>query len=84
MNKAANTTMSQSQTTADNVSFRNEHPAVGDSREELIAGLRQAQKVINPKYFYDELGSQLFDRITRLPEYYPSRTEIDILTRHRQ
>ena len=84
MSKAENTTMSQSPTTPDNVSFRNEHPAVGDSREELVAGLRQAQKVINPKYFYDERGSQLFDRITRLPEYYPTRTEIDILTRHRQ
>ena len=84
MNKAEHNTMSQSQTTTSNVSFRNEHPAEGDSREELLRGLRQAQKVINPKYFYDERGSRLFDRITRLPEYYPTRTEIEILTQHRQ
>ena len=76
--------MSHIQAAESNVSFCNEHPAAGDNREELLAGLTQAQKVINPKYFYDEKGSQLFDRITRLPEYYPTRTEIDILTRHRQ
>lgn len=69
---------------AGNVSFRNEHPTAGDNREELLAGLQQVQKVINPKYFYDERGSRLFDRITRLPEYYPTRTEIEILTRHRR
>jgi dimethylhistidine N-methyltransferase len=68
---------------ASNVSFRNEHPAVGDSQEELLEGLLKAQKVINPKYFYDQRGSELFDLITRLPEYYPTRTEIDILTRNR-
>ena len=62
----------------ENVSFRDEHPAAGDSREEILAGLAQAQKVINPKFFYDQRGSELFDEITRLPEYYPTRTEIDI------
>ena len=84
MNKPEQSTDSLTLTAAGNVSFRNEHPAAGDNREEVLAGLKQAQKVINPKYFYDEKGSQLFDRITRLPEYYPTRTEIDILTRHRQ
>ena len=84
MNKAEQSTDSLTLTKAGNVSFRNEHPAAGDNREEVLAGLKQAQKVVNPKYFYDEKGSQLFDRITRLPEYYPTRTEIDILTRHRQ
>jgi len=64
----------------ENVSFRDEHPAAGDSREEILAGLAQAQKVINPKFFYDQRGSELFDEITRLPEYYPTRTEIGILT----
>jgi len=68
----------------DNVTFQNAHPAPGDSRSELMASLQREQKLINPKYFYDERGSQLFDRITRLPEYYPTRTEIDILSRHRQ
>jgi dimethylhistidine N-methyltransferase len=84
MNNPEKNTVNHIQATESNVSFCNEHPAAGDSREELLAGLTQAQKVINPKYFYDEKGSQLFDRITRLPEYYPTRTEIDILTRHRQ
>ena len=42
-------------------------------REDLIAGLSQPQKQIPPKYFYDAAGSRLFDRICRLPEYYPTR-----------
>ena len=84
MSKPEQNTVSHIEAAESNVSFCNEHPAAGDNREELLAGLTQAQKVINPKYFYDEKGSQLFDRITRLPEYYPTRTEIDILTRHRQ
>jgi dimethylhistidine N-methyltransferase len=84
MNKAEYNASSQTQATADNVSFRNEHPTVGDSREELLNGLKREQKVVNPKYFYDERGSQLFDRITRLPEYYPTRTEVEILTRNRR
>jgi dimethylhistidine N-methyltransferase len=37
------------------------------------------EKIISPKYFYDERGSKLFDRITRLPEYYPTKTELDIM-----
>ena len=46
---------------------------------EIVAGLMQPQKNISPKYFYDERGSQLFDAITRLPEYYLTATEIDIM-----
>jgi dimethylhistidine N-methyltransferase len=46
---------------------------------EIMAGLRQAEKMISPKYFYDERGSQLFDAITHLPEYYPTETEFSIL-----
>jgi dimethylhistidine N-methyltransferase len=68
----------------DNVTFQHALPAPDDSRSELLASLQREQKLINPKYFYDERGSQLFDRITRLPEYYPTRTEIDILSRHRE
>ena len=49
---------------------------------ELLSGLERTEKTINPKFFYDERGSQLFDRITTVPEYYLTRTEIDILTRH--
>ena len=47
--------------------------------EELLDGLRQPEKRISPKYFYDERGSQLFEAITRLPEYYPTETELGIM-----
>jgi dimethylhistidine N-methyltransferase len=47
--------------------------------DELIDGLRQPEKMISPKYFYDERGSQLFEEITRLPEYYPTETELAIM-----
>jgi dimethylhistidine N-methyltransferase len=46
---------------------------------ELLAGLRQSPPRIAPRYFYDRLGSQLFDEITRTPEYYPTRTELALL-----
>jgi len=42
-------------------------------------GLSRTPKVLPPKYFYDGRGSELFDEITRLPEYYPTRTERSIL-----
>lgn len=50
----------------------------GDEQE-ILAGLMQPQKVISPKFFYDEAGSQLFDEICRQPEYYPTRTEFGIM-----
>ena len=50
-----------------------------DELDELLDGLRQPEKKISPKYFYDERGSQLFDEITRLPEYYPTETELGIM-----
>ncbi|MEO1328020.1 MAG: L-histidine N(alpha)-methyltransferase, partial [Pseudomonadota bacterium] len=48
----------------------------------LLTGLSSAQKTISPKYFYDERGSELFEEITTLPEYYPTRTELSILNEH--
>jgi dimethylhistidine N-methyltransferase len=45
----------------------------------LTNGLRATQKRLEPKFFYDETGSALFDEITRLDAYYPTRTEIGIL-----
>ncbi len=50
--------------------------------DELIDGLRQPRKMISPKYFYDEIGSQLFDEITELPEYYLTDAELDIMRTH--
>lgn len=49
---------------------------------DLMAGLKSRQKTVEPKYFYDEAGSRLFDQITSLPEYYPTRTETAILQDH--
>lgn len=46
---------------------------------EILEGLRGSQKTLPSKYFYDEEGSRLFERITRLEEYYPTRTELGIL-----
>jgi L-histidine Nalpha-methyltransferase len=50
-----------------------------DETDAIVAGLRQTQKTISPKYFYDEAGSRLFEDITRLPEYYLTNTELDIM-----
>ena len=49
---------------------------------EVIAGLTATPKHLPPKYFYDLAGSALFDRITRLPEYYPTRSELGLLSQH--
>ena len=59
-----------------------QHDASDDERAEVIDGLRQPLKTISPKYFYDERGSQLFDQITELPEYYLTRTELSIMNRY--
>ena len=50
---------------------------------DVIAGLTDDPKHLPAKYFYDRAGSDLFDRITRLPEYYPTRTELGLLEQHR-
>jgi dimethylhistidine N-methyltransferase len=46
---------------------------------DVIAGLTHHPKYLSPKYFYDATGSNLFEQITVLPEYYPTRTELEIL-----
>jgi dimethylhistidine N-methyltransferase len=51
-------------------------------RRDVLAGLAQDPKVIPARWFYDHRGSELFEEITRLPEYYPTRAEVEILTRH--
>ncbi|GBU17645.1 MULTISPECIES: L-histidine N(alpha)-methyltransferase [Methylobacterium] len=47
--------------------------------DDVLAGLAKPQKELPAKYFYDAAGSELFEAITRLPEYYPTRTELSIL-----
>lgn len=49
---------------------------------DLKQGLARQRKSISPKYFYDAAGSALFDQICKLPEYYPTRTELSILHKH--
>ncbi|EED32351.1 probable methyltransferase [gamma proteobacterium NOR5-3] len=75
--------MNKSLGTISRVSFRDEHPDLGDGRAEILAGLALPQKRVNPKWFYDQRGSELFDQITRLPEYYPTRTETAIINENR-
>ena len=49
---------------------------------DVRAGLTKPFKELSPRYFYDGRGSELFERITELPEYYPTRCEREILERH--
>ena len=51
-------------------------------RRDVLAGLADRPKHLPPKWFYDERGSEIFDEITRLEEYYPTRRETEILTRN--
>src|ERR1700722_11512810 len=56
--------------------------AVRQFRAEVLRGLRAPKKELPCKYFYDEVGSDLFEQITELEEYYPTRTELGIMERH--
>jgi len=57
-------------------------PAAHDEAAEILAGLRRDPKEISPKFFYDEIGSGLFEQICAQPEYYPTLTEIGIMREH--
>jgi L-histidine N-alpha-methyltransferase len=61
---------------------RTETDADGEFASDVRRGLSAARKHLPPKYFYDQLGSQLFDAICLLPEYYLTRAEDEILARH--
>lgn len=61
---------------------RSSAPAATAFAGDVMAGLTDTPKRLPPKYFYDAAGSALFEEITRLPEYYPTRSEIEILRRH--
>lgn len=63
--------------------FHDLRPKLPDARAEVLAGLSGQSKAVPPKFFYDETGSRLFDAITRLPEYYLTRVETDILQSNR-
>src|SRR6266496_4025758 len=53
--------------------------AVPEYTDEVVRGLTSNRKTLPCKLFYDDRGSALFEEITRLPEYYPTRTELEIL-----
>ena len=57
----------------------NETTETAAFRAELVAGLLQPQKAVSPKWFYDAEGSRLFEDITRVAEYYPTRQEASLL-----
>lgn len=54
-------------------------PEAGSFRDDVIAGLSQSARSLPPKYFYDARGSELFEAICELPEYYPTRTEVALM-----
>ena len=54
----------------------------GDRGQDVVWGLTQNPKSLPAKYFYDDLGSDLFEQICELPEYYPTRTEAEILSEY--
>ena len=62
-----------------NPTFSDPTPVAPAFLDDVREGLSRPQKALSPKYFYDAAGSDLFEKITRLPEYYPTRTEIGIL-----
>jgi dimethylhistidine N-methyltransferase len=59
-----------------------QEPAEVDETDELLSGLRSDPPQVSPKYFYDQRGSELFEEICEQPEYYPTRTELDIMRAH--
>ena len=68
--------------TEKNTTIKNHLPNIGIERleDEIFRGLKANPKYISPKYFYDKRGSELFEMITKLDEYYPTRTEKSILS----
>lgn len=65
--------------TSDRYRFFDQNPTPPEVLAEVKVGLSRASKSLSPKFFYDQQGSLLFDEITQLPEYYLTRTEIEIL-----
>lgn len=63
----------------DNPDVMESEVSVSTFRDEVLKGLEQRPRRISPRWFYDRRGSELFEAITELPEYYPTRTERAIL-----
>ena len=63
-------------------SAQSDQEAAARFRSDVISGLRRMPKSLPSKYFYDDAGSALFDRICELDAYYPTRAETEIMERH--
>lgn len=63
-----------------NVQLFDQQPDTSANLNEILAGLKQPQKTLSPRFFYDTQGSELFEKITQTPEYYPTRTERRLLS----
>jgi len=74
--------MSMESRVSSSIRFYDYQPRLADFKAEVLNGLSQTSKQLSPKFFYDRHGSELFDQITQLPEYYPTRTEIGILQKY--
>jgi len=59
--------------------FHDLNPDTENLRDDVLRGLAQPRKSLAPKYFYDARGSELFEAICALPEYYPTRTELAMM-----
>jgi L-histidine Nalpha-methyltransferase len=65
------------------IKILNEHyQGLNNEGQDVIQGLTESPKSLPPKYFYDDSGSELFEKICELPEYYPTRTEASILRQY--
>lgn len=64
---------------ADQLELTEQRDRAASDLAEIVAGLSAPQKMLSPKFFYDERGSRLFEDITELPEYYLTQTEIGIM-----
>jgi dimethylhistidine N-methyltransferase len=61
---------------------QNSPPSRGSFLQDVVKGLSQPKKALPSRYFYDAIGSELFEKITSLPEYYPARVETALLRAH--
>jgi len=77
-----NLAMNKSSLATQNLEIPLEESYSSDFERDVVKGLSLSNKSIPSKYFYDKRGSELFEAITRLDEYYPTRTEISILERN--
>ena len=64
---------------ANNVTYYQSEKKIASILDEVLTGLALPQKSLSPKFFYDQIGSELFDQICLLPEYYVTRTEVALL-----